>query len=82
VGGINGVPNQSFAAVTLVDKSQREKSQSEIIQEFRRDLGDAGREDRYQDLSTRGLTPRRSQPVEFNLRGQDFQVLDEKRGRS
>jgi hypothetical protein len=26
----------------------------------------------YQDLSTRGLTPRRSQPVEFNLRGQDF----------
>jgi hydrophobe/amphiphile efflux-1 (HAE1) family protein len=79
VGGIGGVPNQSFAAVTLVDKDQREKSQAELIQEFRRDLGQMqGVRISYQDLSTRGLTPRRSQPVEFNLRGQDFSVLDEK----
>ena len=55
------------------------KSQAELIQEFRRDLGKLeGVRISYQDLSTRGLTPRRSQPVEFNLRGQDFDVLDEK----
>ena len=78
VGGINGVANQSFAAVTLVDKNKRSKSQAELIQEFRRDLGElTGVRISYQDLSTRGLTPRRSQPVEFNLRGQDFDVLDE-----
>ncbi len=77
VGGISGVGNQSFAAVTLVDKKQREKSQSELMQEFRRDLGRMeGVRISYQDLSTRGLTPRRSQPVEFNLRGGDFEVLD------
>ncbi len=77
VGGIGGVPNQSFAAVTLVDKSKREKSQSEVIQEFRKDLGTMkGVKISYQDLSTRGLTPRRSQPVEFNLRGPDYAVLD------
>ena len=79
VGGINGVANQSFAAVTLVDKNQRAKSQGELTQEFRRDLGKLqGVRISYQDLSARGLTARRSQPVEFNLRGQDFAVLDEK----
>jgi multidrug efflux pump subunit AcrB len=79
VGGINGVPNQSFAAVTFVDKSRRARSQQELIQEFRRDLGKLeGVRIAFQDLSTRGLTARRSQPVEFNLRGQDFDVLDEK----
>jgi hydrophobe/amphiphile efflux-1 (HAE1) family protein len=79
VGGISGVPNQSFIAVTFVDKNKRAKGQQELIQEFRRDLGKlAGVRIAFQDLSTRGLTARRSQPVEFNLRGQDFDVLDEK----
>lgn len=77
VGGINGVPNQAFAAVTFVDRDQRSKSQSELIQEFRRDLGRLeGVRIAYQDLSSRGLTARRSQPVEFNLRGQDFEELN------
>ncbi|MFO1524043.1 MAG: efflux RND transporter permease subunit [Kiritimatiellia bacterium] len=78
VGGINGVPNQSFAAVTLTDKKDRRKSQSDLIQEFRKDLGRLeGIKVTYQDLSTRGLTPRRSQPVEFNLRGGDYSVLND-----
>jgi hydrophobe/amphiphile efflux-1 (HAE1) family protein len=77
VGGFGGVPNQGFAAVTLVDKSLRAKSQAELMQEFRRDLG-RGKDVRlsFQDLSTRGLTARRSQPVDFNLRGGDFGELD------
>ncbi len=79
VGGFGGVPNQSFAAVTLVDRHERAKSQAELIQEFRADLGRLdGVRIAYQDLSTRGLTPRRSSPVEFNLRGPDFKVLDER----
>jgi HAE1 family hydrophobic/amphiphilic exporter-1 len=79
VGGINGVPNQSFAAVTLVPPDQRGKTQGELIQEFRRDLAGkvAGARISFSDLSTRGLTPRRSQPVEFNLRGADYAKLDE-----
>ena len=78
VGGINGVPNQSFAAVTFVDKQTRAKSQGALIQEFRKDLGKIeGLKVTYQDLSTRGLTPRRSQPVEFNLRGGDYEVLNQ-----
>ncbi|MFQ3671736.1 MAG: efflux RND transporter permease subunit, partial [Verrucomicrobiia bacterium] len=77
VGGITGVPNQSFAAVTFVDKSKRAMSQDDLIQLFRRELGQIeGLRVTIQDLSTRGLTPRRSQPVEFNLRGLDYQELD------
>lgn len=79
VGGLSGIPNTAFAAVTFVDKSQRGKSQTELIQEFRNDLGSMpGVRISYQDLSNRGLTARRSQPVEFNLRGQDYAVLDSK----
>jgi len=78
IGGMQGTPNQSFLAVTLVDKSEREKSQADIINEFRRDLGKIPDvRISYQDLSTRGLTARRSQPVEFNLRGPDLEKLDE-----
>jgi HAE1 family hydrophobic/amphiphilic exporter-1 len=78
VGGLQGTPNQSFLAVTLVDKDKREKSQADVINEFRRDLGKI-KDVRisYQDLSSRGLTARRSQPVEFNLRGPDLTKLDE-----
>ncbi len=78
VGGIAGVPNQSFAAVTFVDKQDRAKGQGTLIQEFRKDLGKIeGLKITYQDLSTRGLTPRRSQPVEFNLRGGDYETLNQ-----
>lgn len=77
VGGITGVPNQSFAAVTFVDKSKRSRSQDDLIQLLRRELGQVeGLRAIIQDLSTRGLTPRRSQPVEFNLRGLDYRELD------
>jgi len=77
VGGLNGIPNNAFAAVTFVDKDQRTRSQSELIQEFRRDLASIpGVRISFQDLSNRGLTARRSLPVEFNLRGQDYAVLD------
>lgn len=78
IGGLQGNPNQSFLAVTLVDKKERSKSQAELINEFRRDLSKIPDvRISYQDLSSRGLTARRSQPVEFNLRGSDLEKLDE-----
>ncbi|GAB4242139.1 MAG: efflux RND transporter permease subunit [Candidatus Methylacidiphilales bacterium] len=77
VGGITGVPNQAFAAVTFVEKDQRTMSQEELIQLLRKKFSQIeGLRATIQDLSTRGLTPRRSQPVEFNLRGLDYQELD------
>jgi len=79
IGGFNGVPNQANMLVTFVDKKDRAIGQSALIAKFRKDLG-VVKDTRisYQDLSTRGLTARRSSPVEFNLRGKDFSVLDEK----
>jgi len=78
IGGLQGNPNQSFLAVTLVDKSERPISQADLINEFRRDLSKIPDvRISYQDLSSRGLTARRSQPVEFNLRGSDLDKLDE-----
>jgi hydrophobe/amphiphile efflux-1 (HAE1) family protein len=79
VGGIFGVPNQSVMLVTLVDKNQRDRSQAELIQAYRQELTRRLPDVRFsfQDLSARGLTPRRSQPVEFNLRGADYRVLND-----
>jgi len=78
VGGLNGTPNQAFAGVTFVDKRKRALGQTELVAEFRRDLGKIkDLRIAYQDLSTRGLTARRSQPVEFNLQGGSYEVLNQ-----
>lgn len=77
IGGWNGSPSEGFSGVTLVDKSKRALSQGELISKFRRDL--AGIKDvrfGFSDLSTRGLTARRSFPLEFNLRGPDYGQLN------
>jgi HAE1 family hydrophobic/amphiphilic exporter-1 len=71
--------NSGFGLVTLVEKSKRTRSQAELMQAFRKDMSTIeGIRLTYFDLSTRGLTSRRSQPVEFNLRGPDYAVLNEK----
>lgn len=77
-GGGGGVVNSAFAGVTLVDKSERKQSQAELVKKFRGELGKIENvKISFQDISTRGLTPRRSQPVEFNLRGVDYAILNE-----
>lgn len=78
VGGLSGVANQGFIPVSFIDKSEREKSVAELTMEYRKQLSSI--KDirvRFQDLSSRGLTARRSQPVEFNLRGPNYEKLDE-----
>lgn len=79
-GGGGGAANQAFSGITLVDRRQRALSQADLTAQFRRDLTNRvpGVRFAFMDLSTRGLTPRRSQPVEFNLRGADYDVLNAK----
>jgi HAE1 family hydrophobic/amphiphilic exporter-1 len=78
IGGLDGRSNTAFVPVVLVDKDKRGKSQAQIMNEFRRDLAHI-KDVRItmSDLSTRGLSPRRSVGVEFNLRGSDYAKLDQ-----
>jgi hydrophobe/amphiphile efflux-1 (HAE1) family protein len=77
IGGLNGQSNTAFIPVVLKEKHEREKTQSEIVEEFRKDLSQIVKGARLQisDLSSRGLTSRRSLPVEFNIRGVDYAQL-------
>lgn len=76
VGGRSGIPNEASMGLTLVEKNQRQKSQAELMNEFRKDLESVkGLKISFQDTSSRGLTARRSQPVEFNINGPDYTVL-------
>ena len=69
--------NQAGMGLTLVEKNQRNKSQAELMNEFRKDLSSIkGLKISFQDMSARGLTAQRSQPVEFNVTGPDYAVLD------
>ncbi|HNX53703.1 MAG TPA: efflux RND transporter permease subunit [Pontiellaceae bacterium] len=71
-----GTPNQAMMGLTLVERNQRQKTQAELMDEFRKDLARVkGLRISFQDTSARGLTARRSQPVEFNISGSDYAVL-------
>ncbi len=75
--GSGGGPNEASMGVTLVEKNQRNKTQAELMTEFRKDLKSVkGLRISFQDNSARGLTARRSQPVEFNVTGPDYVVLE------
>jgi hydrophobe/amphiphile efflux-1 (HAE1) family protein len=78
VGGGGGVPNEGFGAVTFVDKDKRKLSQSELALKFTKEIKQLvpGAFVAFTDLSARGLTSRRSQPVEFNLRGPSYGELE------
>ena len=77
IGGGGGTPNQATMGLTLVERDQRDKTQAELMDEFRKDLGSIkGLKISFQDMSARGLTARRSQPVEFNINGPDYAVLE------
>ncbi|MEI6969997.1 MAG: efflux RND transporter permease subunit [bacterium] len=73
-----GSGGQGNMGLTLVDRKKRNKTQAELTDVFRRDLQSIkGLRISFQDMSTRGLTAQhRSQPVEFNIRGSDYAVLE------
>lgn len=82
VGGFGGSGvNTGVLFVTMVPPSRRSKTQNEIAAELRRELNAiAGLKAVVQDLSQQGFTSQRGFPVEFSVRGPDFEKLVEYSG--
>lgn len=80
VGGYaGGEVNTAQVFVTLVPQNQRSLTQMKIMDEVRAALNKPPTLKVIpQDLSTRGFTAQRGFPVEFNIRGPDWSVLEEK----
>ena len=80
VGGFGGGEvNTGIIFVTLIPRHERGKAQAQIMQLARSKLAEIGGFRAFiQDLSTRGFTSQRGFPLELNIRGEDWSVLDEK----
>lgn len=79
VGGWGGSDvNVGRMFVTLVPPGEREKSQNEVGAELARDINAIpGVRARVRDLSQSGFGARRGYPVEFSVRGPEFEKLGE-----
>jgi len=81
IGGGPGASsvNQVFIPITLIPREKREASHTEIMSDLRKKLSTVkGVRISMRDVSARGLTTGRQNPVSFNLRGPDLTVLQEK----
>ncbi len=79
VGGFEGgESNAGVLFVSLKPKSKRELSQEEFMELFRKEAAKIAPELKFfvQDLSLRGFTAQRGFPIEFNIRGPEWEVLD------
>ncbi|MBX3458739.1 MAG: efflux RND transporter permease subunit [Planctomycetes bacterium] len=79
VGGFGGGEvNTGVMFVTLVPPNKRDKTQADLMAEFRREMNKTpGLRANVQDLSQQGFSARRGYPVEFSIRGPDFEKLGE-----
>jgi multidrug efflux pump len=76
VGGFGGGVNSVISFVSLVPADQREKTQQQIQQELRMQLNALpGVSARVLDLSQQGFAASRGTPVEFTVRGGDWDAL-------
>ncbi|HEK85316.1 MAG TPA: efflux RND transporter permease subunit [Candidatus Aminicenantes bacterium] len=77
VGGMGGGGvNQGFIMVTLVPPRERKLTQNQIAAQFRRELNQIpGIRAVIQDLSQQGFTAQRGFPVEFSVRGANWDEL-------
>ncbi len=76
VGGFGGGVNSVVAFVTLVPADQRPKTQQDIQQELRKELNALpGVRAVVQDLSQQGFSASRGFPIEFSVRGGDWETL-------
>jgi len=78
VGGFGGGVNSGFMNVTLVPPSKRKMSQAELSAVIRRELNSIpGLRAVIQDLSQQGFTAQRGFPLEFSVRGSNWDQLIE-----
>ena len=79
VGGFgSGAVNEGRMFVTLVPPDQRELSQNDVGAELGKKINSIpGVRARVQDLSQSGFAARRGYPIEFSVRGPDFEKLGE-----
>ncbi len=76
VGGFGGGVSGGVVFVSVVDKSDRKLSQTEFAAEIRKELNSyPAVRVVVQDLSQSGFTAQRGVPVEFSVRGPDWDVL-------
>lgn len=76
VGGFGGGVNSGVMFVTLVPPEQRQLTQNEFAASLRKRLGSIpGLRVVIQDLSQAGFTAQRGFPVEFSVRGPDWETL-------
>lgn len=82
VGGFGGAGvNSGVLFVTMVPPKERQKTQSQIAAELRRELNAIpGLRAVVQDLSQQGFTSQRGFPIEFSVRGPEFAKLVEYSG--
>ncbi|MBN8547926.1 MAG: efflux RND transporter permease subunit [Deltaproteobacteria bacterium] len=78
VGGFGGGDvNTGMVFISLKPIKERSQTQSQIMNEIRTAMGSIPDLKVFlQDLSTRGFTAQRGFPVEFNIRGAEWDVLD------
>jgi hydrophobe/amphiphile efflux-1 (HAE1) family protein len=76
VGGFGGGVNSGILFVTMKDPGERELTQQEFAQIVRKELnGYPGLRAVVQDLSQQGFTAQRGFPVEFSVRGPEWDKL-------
>ncbi len=82
VGGFGGGSVSSGVIfLTLTPSSERKQSQAEIATNLRQSLNSIpGLRAVVQDLSQQGLTAQRGFPIEFSIRGPNWQTLEELSG--
>jgi hydrophobe/amphiphile efflux-1 (HAE1) family protein len=72
-------PGQLFMPLTLIDQSKRNKTHVEVMNLIREKIKDQkGLRVSMRDNSARNLTTGRLNPIAFNLRGPDLEVLNDK----
>lgn len=73
--GANSV-NQIFVPINLVSREERKQGHQEVMQELREQMKHIkGVRFSFRDMSARGLTSGRLNPVSFNLTGPDLETL-------
>lgn len=79
VGGFGGGEvNTGVVFVSMKPKSKRKLSQVQFMDDVRKEISKTeGIKFFFQDLSLRGFTARRGFPVEFNIRGPEWETLDQ-----